>query len=843
MMTDIWAGLRWWLALSVIGAAALPLTLYLFERLADRGYALTRLLGLLLTSFFFWLLSVLGFVRNDVGGSLLALGLTATLSLWAYRRLNLSLRAWLRGQARYVVAVELMFVLLFSLWAVVRAHNPAITATEKPMEFAFLNSAGRSPAYPPLDPWLSGYAISYYYFGYVMTATLARLSGTPEALAFNLATAWLLAGTAIGALGLVYNLTAQAGAARQRLALTLGMIAALAVPLAGNLQIVLEVAHANGVGSAEMWRWLNIRDIDGPPTEGGFYASNAGPRFWWWWRSSRVIREYTLSGQEEEGLAPIAEFPAFSFLLGDLHPHVLALPFAFLSLGLALNWFLTPGSTGPPGHTNWRNWLSPLDAPRLLLAGIILGGLAFLNTWDVLIHLFILAGAVGLARWRTAEGATGAWWKRGLGIGGVTAGLALLLYLPFYLGFRSQAGPPFLLPMLMRPTRLAHFLVIFGLPLWGITGWLVWLAWRTRPAWRTLLAAAGATLGGLLLLMVLLGVVVAANPAGAGVVNTTAQQLGVTLPERTATTGLASLGWGVRAVGQLLPGILMARLQWPWLTLLLLGLIAVAVGLLPKLQTAARAQPETPSPLPFIVLLTLTGALLTLGPEFVYLKDNFGVRLNTIFKFYYQAWALFGVAAVAGLGWLWRAQHVGGLLVGAGYAALLLASLAFPVYGAATRSAEYGQPPTLDGLAYLRSEAPDEYDAIQWLQTHISGAPVILEAVGGQYSRFGRVSANTGLPTLLGWPGHEYQWRGDTPEPAQREPIVEKLYTQPGWEGIPELLDQYQVAYIYVGQLERATYGESGLDKFRQRLPVAYANSSVTIYQWPGGAPGVSSLP
>lgn len=111
--------------------------------------------------------------------------------------------------------------------------------------------------------------------------------------------------------------------------------------------------------------------------------------------------------------------------------------------------------------------------------------------------------------------------------------------------------------------------------------------------------------------------------------------------------------------------------------------------------------------------------------------------------------------------------------------------------------------------------------------------PVVLEAVGGQYSSFGRVSANTGLPTVLGWPGHEWQWRGgDHPEPGRREPLVRQIYSTPDLELVAFMLDELDVAYIYVGDLETRTYEAAGLAKFRDRLEIAFANDGVTIYRW-----------
>ena len=258
---------------------------------------------------------------------------------------------------------------------------------------------------------------------------------------------------------------------------------------------------------------------------------------------------------------------------------------------------------------------------------------------------------------------------------------------------------------------------------------------------------------------------------------------------------------------------------------------------------------------PFVLLLILTGLLLTLGPEFVYLRDNFGARLNTVFKFYYQAWAMFGVSAVYALHYLWSTRRSAASRAAApaatvAYAALLAVALMFPILAVRSRAAEYRgpvagpdgtplerQPATLDGLAVLNRFNPAEYEAIMWLREHGATAggapPVVLEAVGGQYSGFGRVSAGTGFPTVLGWPGHEWQWRGsEHPEPGRREPIVEQIYKTPDLGVVGFLLDQFNVTYIYVGDLEVEKYGPAGLDKFRDALEIAFANERVTIYRW-----------
>ncbi len=877
---EIWMVVRWWLALLVLGTAVTPFTLHILHRLPDRGYAFSKLLALLLVSYLFWLLGSLGLLGNNLGGILVGLLAVVGLSVWAWQQGRAEITGWLRANWRYVLLVELLFLGIFLLWAWVRAQNPAIVATEKPMDFAFLNAIGRSPSFPPLDPWLSGYAISYYYFGYLMQSVLARLTAVPEPYAFNLAIAWLVAGTAVGAFGLVYNLVAAYGAQAKRAAIALGLVAAIAIPIAGNLEIVLEAAHGRGYGPPQFWLWLDVRDLDTAPDP------TTPPRyenaFWWWWRSSRPINEYSLSGQRIEGLEPIVEFPAFSFVLGDLHPHVMALPFAFLSLGVGLAWFLKDfnaeaqrrGEEESAGSVKsfdthmteakdsflrqLTGLVQEVGVPLWLLTAVILGGLSFLNTWDVLIHLFVVLGAFTLAQWR------GFGWSKEILIKTVYMALllvipAILFYLPFYFGFRSQAGAPFLLPMLNRPTRLAQFLIVFGLPLGTITILLLVLAVKQylRQWWVGLLTAV-TLLVSLFLLALLFSWIVAASSEGAGRVINLAAELGIPLAPRA--DGFAP-GWAVTAVFALLPTYLYARLVFPALTLLLAALLALAVMILVEQVSRWEGEqvntPFTPSPphlltvspLPFALLLIITGILLTLGPEFLYLRDNFGVRLNTIFKFYYQAWALFGVAAIFGLYALWRATagaaRIVPVLTTAGYGLALLLSLLFPFYAVQSRAvefrgradAEFRQPPTLNGLAAMQNFNFDEYAAIQWLRENVEGTPVILEAVGGQYSEYGRVSASTGLPTLLGWAGHQYQWRGSsTTEPALRDPAVRDIYTAAAWENsnAAQLLGRYGVELIYVGNLERSAYGLFGpaLQKFSDRLEVAYQNNSVTIYRW-----------
>src|SRR5574337_1787789 len=347
-MTDLLSFLSWWVIVTVCGLASWPIVFRLFRFLPDRGYSLSKTAGLLAVGYVGWLLGNFGLVLVDAGGVVATILIVGAISLVVVRGHLEEFREWWRSSGWVVVVVELVFLAAFAGWAYARAFNPTITATEKPMEFAFLNSVLRTGTQPPGDPWLSGYAISYYHFGYVIIGMLTALSGVKSAVAFNLGIGLLFGLTAAGAFGVVLNMIAAATQARRereedsksrrQLALRAALFPALLGPLLiflGNLNGFLEVAHHRAWFAAGFWQWLDIKWTNEPPQSVG--EGWIPDRFLWWWQSSRVVHDRDLFGAEVE---VIDEFPFFSFLLGDMHPHVLGLPFVFLGIAFALNLFL-----------------------------------------------------------------------------------------------------------------------------------------------------------------------------------------------------------------------------------------------------------------------------------------------------------------------------------------------------------------------------------------------------------------------------------------------------------------------------------------------------------------------
>ncbi len=819
--------LSWWLLATLAGVAALPLCLRLLSGLPDRGYTLARAAGLLLVGFVFWLLASLGFLDNTTGSMALAWLIVLLLGLGLYfagGRERIDLRAWWRENYRVVIVGEILFFVLLFGWSIVRAYQNSLLGTEKAMELAFLSSTMRSPTFPPADPWLSGYAISYYYFGYVIMAMMSLLSGVTSTIGFGMTTALLVALTGLGAFGVAYNLVRSrafnAMAAKKLgqgrgIAITAGLLATVVIVFMSNFELPLvELPYRTGIASTGYLQLWNMNDLQTPLAEGQGSADLAdwSSRGWWWWHSARVLSDRNLNGVHSE---VIDEFPQFSFLLADNHPHVLALPFVMLALAAALNTLLT--RRRPTGY-------------EIAFYAVCIGGLIFLNTWDGPIYLIILLGAEALRR-LIANG-TGRLrrgdWTALLLLGVEVLLLAVVFYLPFLAAFRSQAAG--IAPNLLNPTMPGQFFLMFAPFILLIAPFLAVEAWRAerRMNWRLGIQLGLLLLVGLIGLMLLLGLA------------------GLIVPSIKATVDQFALdngGWGT-----VVTAALAKRIAYlPTALLLVAGLIVISGRLFPRRtdvdggQNVASYSPQTG----FALLLIAAGLVLTLVPEFVFLRDNFGTRMNTVFKFYYQAWIVFGIGGAYGVvsfftgersaGSGWRMAYGG--LVGV----VLALGLLFPVLGIDTRMFyetgrnNYDVPATLDGGSTLTT--PDDYQAALCLGNLVQGDDaVVASAVGGSYAwSYGTVSTLTGIPTVLNWTGHESQWRGSTygATVGSREPDVRALYTDPTWNTTRSIIERYGINYIVFGSSERHDFGSGSETKFLDNLEVVCQSGDTRIFRVP----------
>ncbi len=824
------AFLSWYFILTVLGWLTFPLVYHLLPALSDRGYTLARTAGLLIWGYIFWLFTSFGFSRNDLGGIVFALAILIALSAWSLITHYSSLITFLRQNVALLVTTEILFFIAFAFLAFVRAANPELASTEKPMELMFINSILRSETFPPQDAWLSGYAISYYYFGYVLTAMLARLSDINGSTAHNLMTSLIFALGAVGSFGIVYNLldrgrqTINDGNNHRPSSIVYGLLAPLFLLLVSNFEALLEVLHRRGLGwvrdpdtqawTGPFWTWLDMKELSQPPVEPLGWVPN---RYLWWWRASRVIQDYDINGGFREA---IDEFPFFSFLLGDLHPHVLAIPFGLLAVSVAMNIFLGGWKGSKVNVMGAQFHIAPTG---FLFAALVLGGLAFLNTWDILVAAALIVFAFVL--WRANE--DGWSWSRleDLFLLGLPLGiLSLVLYFPFYLGFSSQAGG--ILPNFMYITRGMHLWVMWGTLLVPIFIFLLYVVTKRplRPNWKL-----GFTIGlGTPLILFLLTIILGA--------------LALVVEKDFTNALLASYNM---TVGQFFAATSLRRLTHigSLITLLAVFIPAVAFVFSRNQEQETNNEenlasvstdliPQTSS-LPFLFLLLTLGTLLVLAPEFVYLRDQFGYRINTIFKFYYQAWILWSLVAAFGVGYLLQslrgfADVATRIVIGV----VIFCGLLYPVFGVMTKTNNFkpGFGYNLDDFARVQRENADDAAGIEFLLTQPEG--VIAEAIGGSYSYYGRIATYTGYPTVLGWPGHESQWRGGSELQGSRQEDINLLYSTVRWEEARTVIEKYNIRYIFIGNLERTSMRVSE-EKFAMYLEPIFQQGSTSIYKVP----------
>jgi uncharacterized membrane protein len=873
--------LLWWAWSTLLGLAVLPLVRRVFSRLPGRGLPFARPAGLLLGGYLFWLGSTFGVIRSDLGGALLAVVLLAACSWWLERDRLRELLASLRELRPMLIVTEVLFALAFIGWAFVRANNPQITGTEKPMELAFLNAILHSPQFPPRDPWLSGYAISYYYFGYVLLAFLTKLSGVAPGVAFNLGSSLWFAMVAVGTYALLYDLLSHRF---KRPLLWAPLLGPLFVLLSGNLAGILEVlwskhafwqTGADGLLHSRFWTWIGLEDLENPPLQPASWIPN---RFLWWWRGSRVIRDLNLLGNPI-GLQSIDEFPFFSFLLADNHPHVLAMPFVLLTIALILQVYLganrsmraaAPRSVSPLASrwltiaagtglflvvilrsaaagadslsasqtvvsiirgvllyglslialgavlaVFWGILPAPVGRFELLATAFLYGSLAFLNTWDLPIYFSLL---LGVLIWRQRELSLRSLLTSLIPTAAAVLAIGIVLYLPWYPTFASQAGG--ILPHLLHPTRLVNFMIMFAPALIPILAWLIYKFVRTQGPKRrdlrdALLVAIGLPVGLLFLSWMLAGVLYFTQDL-------------ISLQDVLNTLGVATTD---QAVSQ----TLRVRLADSWVALLLGAILGGCFVLIRRFFRSEDRRGSTP----FVLLLIAVGALLTLGPEFLYLKDQFGLRMNTIFKFYFAAWILWGLAAAYASAILLSRRGAGWTIASALILVPLALGLVYSPLALWTKTDGFdpGFGRTLNGALYPSYAAPSDREAIEWMTANLP-IGVVAEAVGGSYTYYARVSAHTGFPTVLGWPGHEGQWRGGYEEQGSRDADVRQLYKTTDWDLARELLDRYDIRYVYVGELEQISYSPIFEQKFEAFMDLIYANDTVRIYARRGEAPG-----
>ena len=693
---DVWTFWTWYLLALVLGAAAMPLTGRLFRRFQDRGWMFSKVTAIAVSGFLTWFLVAVKIIKFTTMTCIVVTLVCAAASLILYcREQKAGFECIPFAHLDLVYAEELLFFTAFLLWTYFAGFHPAAYGTEKFMDYGFMEAMMRSKTLPATDLWYSQGKINYYYGGQYFAVFLTKLSGAKVELTYNLMRTFV-AGLAFAMpFSLVHQMvTDRLGRIRtgwkKALPSVTGILAGISVSIAGNMhyvvygQIIPFIQKLKGEEVSSYWFPDATRYI-------GFNPD---------------VEDKT-----------IHEFPCYSFVLGDLHAHVVDIMFVLLILALLYAWMKKVRTTKITLENTEKKefWRRQLLMPQLLAAAALLGMFHWTNYWDFVIYYTVTCGVILIMNIIGQEGKV----KWILAVTAAQAAeiliLATLIILPFTMQFDSSNMVQGI--ALAQHHSLPHQLLV----LWGLPGILTILF----------------------------------------VVSLLIEKL--------------------RGAEQKSLYHLLTSIRLPDLFAVLMGLCAIG---------------------------------LVLIPELVYVRDiyeNGNARANTMFKLTYQAYIMFGMTMIYAI---FRLLVIGKnkILKVLAFIGLFLFVWTCGYFGNSVHSwfGTVWKPSQYKGLnatAFLETDFPEDVNGIRWLKENISDAPVVLEANGDSYSEYERVSAMTGLPTIMGWYVHEWLWRGDLADLNAKIEEIKEIYTSTDETRVKELLEEYNVSYIFVGSCERNKYG------------------------------------
>ncbi|MBM4412593.1 MAG: hypothetical protein FJ040_03980 [Chloroflexi bacterium] len=816
----------WWiLALELIGLAGFVLLQRWLAALPDRGFAIAKTLSLVIIAWLIWLtasINVLHFDRWGIG-VLCALWVGAAGVVWWRNRV--AWRRWWREVRWLVLTAQGLFLVAYAAFVVIRAANPDLwhpaRGGEKPMDLAFLTAVVRSPSFPPYDPWFAGGMLNYYYFGFVMVGVLIHLTGIEPSIAYNLAVPTMFALTAVASWGVALALQGRfpttyanrwrwwwrALSVDGRRKLVAAVLAALFVVVAGNW-------------SQALWYLPGTGDATVACDKGTSYAmveECKGRMEWAFWDATRVVSIKTGDGV-------INEFPFFTFLFADLHAHMIGLPLLVAGLGVMLS--LIARKRLPSAV--WPRWRGRIAA--IVLLGLLSGVAYATNTWDYPTIVGMSVLTMALIAWRDQQHRAHAW-HHIIGFGAAVAGILLVSQVaswPFtrafasdYTGFDVWQGP-------RTPTAL--FLELSGMWMYAAISAVVLFVIRLR--WLSVVSA-------------LLVGTVAVGGFAIGV--------GAAWPALWLEIAI------IIGIGVLLLLLLQRNHLWQVPTIGRRKVVQLELPVFADLQRPQATSPAIALETLFTIIMVLAVVGISALTEVLVAKGDIG-RMNSVFKFGMQVWVFGGLSAAVLLGWTW--QRIWRYPIGIQVVwrtltiVLVAASFAYPVTATPVRIDERYEkdaPLSLDGETYISSEIAtwsengynftlvEDAAGIAWLREHVQGTPIILEAHAEAYRWVARISTHTGLPTIIGWPWHQTQQRSVAdvgPVLTARQEAVKRWYTSDDAEKTFAEIQKYGIEYVYVGQMERAMYGESVGIAFvtlaeRGKITPVFRDGGTVIYQVP----------
>ncbi|HSG42671.1 MAG TPA: DUF2298 domain-containing protein [Anaerolineales bacterium] len=766
----------WYIFIFILGLAVYPLIRLAMPGLGDKGYPLSRALGLVILGYLSWLGGSLGipYTRSTIAivfGGILVIG-----AVLGHLQRDELIDEW-KTKRKYFLMIEGLFLSFFIIDLLIRIGNPDLwhpaKGGERPMDFSYFNAVIKSTSFPPYDPWFAGGYINYYYYGFVLVGTPVKLLGIVPSIAYNFLLPTLFAAVGVSAFSIGWNLiNSRSNELDKPSSFVAGISAAFLTILLGNLGTIqliyqkMQQLGAEGIFSWDStffqrltWAFNGLKLV----LQGSALPIGHGD---WYWNPSRVVPP----GPDNS----ITEFPLFTFLYSDLHAHMIVMPLALLALSWALSVLVA--------RAKWMNQASA--ALGIVIGGLIVGAAYPTNLSDSYTYLLVCMIAFGYSILRYADATLV---KRILlAVGGVAALylISQFLYQPYHFWY-SQAYSK-LEPWKGPFTPVASYLTHWSLFLFIVASWMTW---ETREWMRLTPLSALKKLkpyqllieGALVLFVIIL--------------------LLLQFNQLSTDYGGLHIAW-------------IALPLAAWAGVLLLN---------PHMSDVKR----------FMLFLIGTAMFITIIVEVFTVVGDIG-RQNTIFKLYMQVWLMLAPVAGAALAWTlpaffnwlpgWRVFWQTAMIV------LLSSSAIFTVTGASGKIRDrwiVDAPRSLDTMGFMeyahyddfgqRLDLSEDYRAIRWMQDNVEGSPVIVEANCTEYHWCTRFTVYTGLPGVVGWNWHQRQQRVFTSIQVQdRVNEVGEFYNSTDPVFSREFLKTYDVKYIIVGQLERAAYSSEGIAKFEQ---------------------------
>lgn len=782
--------LSWYFYLLLVGIIFFPLTRRIFRQSLDGGYAFAKIIGIIVLSYSMFVLGafrLVPFTREAI------LGVLAVVAFFSYRNaFKGDILAKLEKSSsliNWIIIEEGLFFCGLLLWTLVRGQEPSVHGLEKFMDFGFMQSIARAKFFPPLDMWYgpdavkpNGYPINYYYFGHLSGAMLIKLTDTYAPIGYNLVLANLLGLNLAAVFSIVINMIHYAGK-QMRVAIQMssrklivyGLLGALLVNMAGNAHTIylFTKGYPNETPMAPWSPSVRADVTKLLETVNGRWPDVVG--------GLQEYSKYWYPNATRFIPFTIHEFPSYSYVVADLHGHVFDIPFVLLTLAI-----IVIGVIPHISHRHFGYLFEPESASDAKNASSQKMNEKKVQQEDhdspprVWAHKFILAKVP----------------------------LTVLFGFMTAIHYMTNAsdGPIYLMLVAATLFFLHGFTVDFFFNIFVLVFTFLVFSSPFSHFFTPFVNGIGVNCGFPLV----------ANLAK----DALTYKIGPFLFEKAncQSSQMYQLWilWG-----------------FFWLHAILL------VATLWYVRNAKKFTPLTATSL-IVTLLFAFGTFLIVIPEFFYIKDIYPghFRANTMFKLGYQAYIMMSLASVYSI---WRLRHMEHVILRRTSRIVSFCMVALVlIYMRLAVEAYYGQmqrPTDLDGSTWIKNSYPETHEVIQYLNTKVTGQPVVLEAQGDSYTDYNVVSAYTGLPTVAGWWVHEWLWRGTSDIVGKRIPDIEQIYRSTDEAVTRQLLQKYRVDYVIVSELERKKYnvGELKIDeeKFAKmgRIVFTSSNGKATVYR------------